>query len=394
MRALDSIASIGDLRDAARRALPRFVFDYVDGGAEDESASRRSREAFDRIEIAPRALRDVSARSTRCTLFGREWAAPFGIGPTGLAGLTRPGADLLLSSAARDAGVPFTLSTPANSTVEDVARQGSDHLWFQLYMPRDRAVGADLLARADRAGCRVAVLTVDVPVPGRRARDIRNGFALPMRWTPRTLADMALRPAWSLRQAVGGPPRLAHWEAYARRDGVRGGSARVDDGRGGVSAESLAALQAAQIDPSLDWDALRAVRGHWPHALLVKGVLHPEDAVRALECGADGVVVSAHGGRQLDAAPAPVSVLPAIRAAVGASAKVLVDGGIRSGTDVARALAAGADFCLVGRPTLYGVAAFGAAGAARALAIIGEGFDRAMAMAGIQEPAAWRRGAA
>ncbi len=361
------MASTDDLRAAAHRRMPRFAFDYFDGAAEGEAAMARNRAAFDACVLTPRVLRDVSVRDTSVELFGRRYAAPLGIAPTGLANLARAGADIMLARAASALNLPFVLSTAATITIEQVAAAAPDHMWFQLYMPKDRGVGHDFIRRALDSGVKVLMVTLDIPVPGRRNRDVRNGFALPLRWDLPMILDLLRHPAWSLDMLVNGAPRLANWEKYTAA---------------AASAGSLAAMQANQIDAAFGVRDLEAVRDRWPHTLVVKGVMHPDDAREVQSLGVNGIVVSNHGGRQLDAAPATLDVLPAIRDAVGSSLSVMLDGGIRYGSDIAKALARGADFCFVARPTLYGVAAAGQAGAEYALRLLIEGLSRTMALTG------------
>jgi L-lactate dehydrogenase (cytochrome)/(S)-mandelate dehydrogenase len=362
------MASIEDLRAAARRRMPRFAFDYFDGAAEGEAAMTRNRAAFDARTLTPRILRDVGVRDMSVELFGKRYTAPLGVAPTGLANLARAGADVMLARAAAAMNLPFVLSTAATTTIEAVAAAAPEHTWFQLYMPKDRGIGYDFIDRAAAGGIRVLMVTVDIAVPGRRNRDVLNGFALPLRWDLTMSLDLLRHPAWSLDMLANGAPRLANWEKYAAA---------------AASAGSLAAMQANQIDASLSWPDLEAVRSRWPHTLVVKGVMHAEDARELRSLGADGVVISNHGGRQLDAAPATLDALPAIRSAVGSSMAVMLDGGIRYGSDIAKALACGADFCFVARPTLYGVAAGGQAGAEHALRILTEGLSRTMAFMGV-----------
>jgi isopentenyl diphosphate isomerase/L-lactate dehydrogenase-like FMN-dependent dehydrogenase len=364
------MASIEDLRAAARRRMPRFAFDYFDGAAENEVAMARNRAAFDACTLTPRVLRDVGVRDLSVELLGKGYAAPLGVAPTGLANLARAGADVMLARAAAAMNVPFVLSTAATTTIEAVAAAAPDHTWFQLYMPKDRGIGYDFIDRAAAGGIKVLMLTVDIAVPGRRNRDVRNGFALPLRWDLTMSLDLLRHPRWSLDMLVNGAPRLANWEKYAAA---------------AASAGSLAAMQANQIDASTSWKDLEAVRSRWPHTLVVKGVMHAEDARELQSLGVDGVVISNHGGRQLDAAPATLEALPAIRGAVGASMAVMLDGGIRYGSDIAKALARGADFCFVARPTLYGVAAGGQAGAEHALRLLIEGLGRTMALMGVTD---------
>ena len=367
--------SIASLRARARRRIPRFAFDFLDGGAEDEQALARARESWARIRLTPRIGRDMARRDLSTTLFGRRWAAPLGVAPTGLTALAWPGADLMIARAATAAGLPATLSTPATATIEEAARAAPDHLWFQLYVPAQAEIAFDLMRRAQAAGIEVLLLTMDVPVPGKRERDLRNGFALPLRPTARMGWDLATHPRWSLATLRAGAPRFANLAPYAPR---------------AAGAQSTAAFMASQIMPSLDWALVRRLRDAWPGAFVVKGVMHPADAEEALRAGADALLVSTHGGRQLDAALAPAEALPGIVAAVKGRCPVLVDGGIRRGADVARALALGADFVLAGRPTLYGAAAGGDAGAAQALAILMDELDRCMAMLGCSDVAALR----
>ncbi len=323
----------------------------------------------------PRALVDVSACAMHVELFGRRYAAPIGTAPIGLVNFVTPDGDRQVALAAKALDLPFVLSTAGTTAIETLAPALDGRLWFQLYMPRDRAVGDDLLARCTAAGVRVLMLTVDVPGPARRDRDVRNGFALPFRLDARNLLDFARHPRWSLGQLRHGAPRLANWEPYAR---------------GRMSAPSLAALQAQQIDPSLDWDDVARLRERWRGALVLKGVLHPDDAARAAALGVDGIVVSNHGGRQLAASPAPIECIAAVRSAVGTKVAVGLDSGLRSGTDVARALALGADFCLLGRAPVYGAAAFGEPGAAHALRIVMDDLARVMMMLGAHTPAGLR----
>jgi L-lactate dehydrogenase (cytochrome)/(S)-mandelate dehydrogenase len=364
---LDRLASTDDLRAAARRRMPRFAFDYFDGAAESEAAMTRNRAAFEASVLPPRVLRDVSVRDTSVELFGTRYAAPLGVAPTGLANLARAGADVMLARAASTLNLPFVLSTAATTTIEQVAAAAPHHTWFQLYMPKDRSVGYDFIQRALDSGVRVLMVTLDIPVPGRRNRDVRNGFALPLRWELSMIRDLLRHPGWSLDMLLNGAPRLANWEKYAAA---------------AASAGSLAAMQANQIDAAFGVRDLEAVRNRWPHTLVVKGVMHPEDARQVQSLGADGILISNHGGRQLDAAPATLDVLPAIRDVVGSSMRVMLDGGVRYGSDIAKALARGADFCFVARPTLYGVAAAGQAGAEHALRLLIEGLSRTMALVG------------
>ena len=343
--------NIDDLRAAARRRLPRVVFDYLEGGAEDHLSARANRESFEAIGFAPRTLVDVSQRSLQTSVFGSRFDAPFGISPIGAAGLFWHQAEIAMARAARAAKVPFVLSTHSFAPLERVAWEAGGPPWFQLYMPKERDAAAALVKRAHDTGCEVLVLTTDVPVGGNREYNERNGFGVPLRLGARAIADVLAHPAW-----LGGVyfrslwrRALPHWGD--RRDRV-------------------------------DWQDLAWLRKQWPRQLVVKGILGVDDARLAIEHGADGICISNHGGRQLDGAPAPLTVLPEIAAAVGAQTTVIVDGGVRRGADIVKALALGADLVLVGRAALYGVAASGESGVQRALEILRSETDRVFALLG------------
>jgi len=350
------LASVDDYRMAAQRCLPRLAFDYLEGGAEDLEALRRNRAAYSRWLFAPRVLRDISRCSTATTILGRAAAAPMIVGPTGLNGLFWPRADELLAQAAAAAGLPFVLSTASTSLLEDV-RAAAPHgeLWLQLYVQQDRCIGEDLMRRATEAAFSVLVLTVDTPVHGKRDHDIRNGFQLPLRVSRRLVADCMRHPRWCWRMLRHGSPQLRN---IARSLGER------------ADLERHAAMLSRQMDLTLGWQDLAWVRRHWRGAVLVKGIQTAADARLALEHGADGIVVSNHGGRQLGSTFAPLELLPAIAAEVGGALQVFADGGVRRGADVAKAVALGAGAVLLGRAPLYGVAAHGGAGAAQVLALL------------------------
>jgi (S)-mandelate dehydrogenase len=369
---IDAAINLDDLRTLARRKLPRIAFDFIDGGADDEVCLRRNRAAFERYRLLPRYLRDVSRRDQSVVLFGRTYASPVGISPTGLAGLFRPDADLMLAAAAREANVPFLLSSAANAALEDAAAVAPDHVWFQMYCTTDETINADLVRRAVTAGIRVLVVTVDVPVNSNRERNRRNGFSRPFRMTPGVMLDALAHPAWLLRYwRAGGLPMMRNWKPYA----PAGAGA-------GTVADLYGTLTPA---PMVSWESLRRIRAAWPGPLLVKGLLHPDDAREAQRLGADGLVVSNHGGRQLDAAPAPLEMLPPIRDAVGDKMELILDSGVRRGSDVVIARCLGARAVIFGRPTLFGVAAGGQAGARRALDIIAKEVDMVMAQIGCRE---------
>lgn len=364
------LLNVEDYRRRARRALPRLVFDYIDGGAEDERCLRRNREALEALPLIPECLRDTSKVDIGTELFGRRWRAPFAIAPIGLAGLVRPRADALLAGAAQAAGVPFILSTASNTRIEEVRSAAPDAtLWMQLYVMGERAIAERIVRRARNAGFEALVLTVDVPVSGLRERDLRHGFRVPMRLTPGTVLDMARHPAWLLRLAGGGMPQFANLLPDE------------DDGAP-VSAQTQAALLSRAMDRTLTWESLAWLRKLWDGPLLVKGLLGAEDARRALRHGADGIVVSNHGGRQLDAAPATIAALPAMLDAVGGRMPVLVDSGMRRGSDIVKALALGANAALVGRAPVYGLACGGEEGALSVLQLLAQETERTMTLLG------------
>ena len=364
---LSKAISIEDLRRMARRRLPRAIFDFFDGAAEDEVALRGNREAFERVRLAPKVLVDVSAVDLRAPILGAEAALPLAIGPTGGIGAGRVGADLMLARAARAAGIPFTLATPGTVSIERVAAEAGGRLWFQLYVVRDREFRDKLVRRARDAGYEALLVTVDLPVSGKRERDPRNGFVTPYKPNWRNSRDILLRPAWLLDMLRNGLPTMANFEGY------RFSSTRVTD---------IATAVGREMDSSFDWEGLKRLRDLWPGKLLVKGVERPDDALRAAGLGCDGVIVSNHGGRQLDAAVPTLDALPAVAEAVGTRMAVLLDGGVRRGADLLKARALGAQAVLTGRATLYGVMAGGEPGARRAIAILADEYERALKLCG------------
>ena len=360
--------SSDDMRKRARSRIPRFAFDYVDGAAGDERAARRSREAFDRTCLKPRILvNSESLADLSCRFLGREWSVPFGIAPLGLPGLAWPGADLAFARAAEAFGAPYVCPTPATQTLEALRAAAPTRSMFQLYVGASADITEDLIARVEAAGFDTLVVTADVPRPGKRLRDLRNGFGLPLRLSAGTLLDLALHPVWAIATLRHGAPRLANLAPYARP---------------GAGARTLAQVMAAQSSGRLDWNVFAQIRRRWKGALVLKGVLDAEDAAMAAAAGADAIQVSSHGGRQLDGAPAPLDMLPAVRAAVPQGFPVALDGGVRSGEDILKALEAGADFVFVGRPFLYAVAAFGPDGPRALFDVLANELESAMAMTG------------
>jgi len=351
--------------------LPRILFDWLESGTEDETGLDYVRSRLCAYRFVPRYLRDITQRRLSTMLFGQECGRPFGIAPTGYTGLLRPGGERMLASVAQAENVPYVLSGVSVASVEDAAGYAPGHVWFQLYPGRQMSLSQDLIRRARDAGVPVLVITADLPVAAKRERDIRHGFKLPLRYSPRLVLDGMLHPSWTLSYFMnGGLPPLGSWAAYVRA---------------GASANEVAMFQFNQKYPTQTWADVEAYRRIWPGKLVIKGLLHPADALRAQEIGADGIIVSNHGARQLDRAVAPIDVLPSIKAAVGSRLTVMLDGGIRRGADIAVALALGADFVFLGRAVLYGLVARGLDGAKLAMAILADELSRTMAQLGVTE---------
>jgi L-lactate dehydrogenase (cytochrome) len=369
MRALDRALTIDDLRRLARRRLPRAVFDFVEGGAGDERTVARNRAAFERLLFRPRALVDVSKRDQATVVLGERVATPVLVSPTGMAGLCWPKGEVAAARGAQDAGTIYTLSTHSSCSIEEVAAGAAGPLWFQLYVWQNRDLTRSFVDRARAAGYRALVLTVDVPIISRRERDIRNGFTIPPRITVRNALDTLRRVGWMRRVLLG--PRLT----LANLVGAPG-APRTD-------IVTLGGVANRQVDPSVAWADLAWFRSLWHGPLVLKGVLTAADARRAVDHGVDGLIVSNHGGRQLDGTPASIEALPEIADAVGDRIEVLLDGGVRRGADVVRALALGARAVMVGRPYLYGLAAGGQAGVRRALRILAGEVDHTLALVGV-----------
>ena len=359
--------SIADLRLAARRRLPRAVFDFIDGGAEDEVTLRANRAAFERVHLLPRVLVDVSAIDTQTSILGKAARLPIAIAPTGAIGFGWRGADVAIAKSAAAFGVPYSLSMLGTASIERIAREAPGRLWFQAYFLKQRDFTLGLIDRARAAGYETLIVTADVPVGGKRERDHRNHFSVPFRYTSRNLLDFASRPAWALPMLFRGIPEM---------ENLAGLIPEANE------AAALASSVARNNDTTLDWEVLKKVRDRWPAKMLVKGILRADDAERAVAVGCDGVIVSNHGGRQLDGAVAALDALPPIVRAVGGKASVLMDGGVRRGADIVKALACGAEAVMIGRATLYGVCAAGEAGAMRALEILSDELVRSMQLCG------------
>jgi L-lactate dehydrogenase (cytochrome) len=363
-------ASVGDYRALARARLPHFLFEYIDGGSYDEVTLRRNVEDLQAIALRQRVMRDVSDLDLTTELFGTTWSLPVGLGPVGMSGMYARRGEVQAARAARDANVPFSLSTLSVCSVREIASALQSPFWLQLYMIRDRAFLKEMLAVGREAGCSVLLLTVDLPVSGSRYRDVRSGLSVPggIRASLRRFCQSVVKPGWAWNVGIrGGPHSLGNLEP------VLGAHTGLEDYFGWI---------AANFDPSITWADLAWVRGQWPGPIVIKGILDPEDARAAVEHGADGIVVSNHGGRQLDGAMSTARALPAIADAVAGRIPVLVDSGVRSGLDVVRMLALGADFVLLGRAWAYALAADGEQGVRHMLSLIEAEMRVAMALIG------------
>lgn len=370
-RDLSKAVTIGDLRLLAGRRLPRGVFDFIDGGAGDEVTLRDNRAAFGRWSLLPRVASNVAERTLATTIVGAGSSLPLIIGPTGLAGFFHRDGEAGIATAAAGAGIPFCLSANSIASIEETANGAPPaERWFQIYFLKDRDWMNGLVRRARDNGYRVLCITVDLPITGRRERDVRNGFTMPLRPSVSTALDLMTKPAW-----VWGMMRTK----------ARFGNFEVKPGAG---FSSVAQHVASLFDPGAGWDDVARLRDSWPGPVVVKGVLRAEDAQRAVSIGADAVAVSNHGGRQLDGVPAALSALPEIVAAVDPSVEVYLDGGVRRGTDIVKALALGARACMIGRPSAWGLSAAGTAGVSRAVSILRDELDNALALLGVASVAA------
>jgi len=367
---------IDDFRELSRRRLPRAVFDFFDGGAEQELTWRDNVAAFQQLRFLPHVLVDVAEVDTRSRIMGIASSMPLAVAPTGAVGFGWRGGDIAIAKAAAAAGIPYTLSTAATTSIETVAREAPGRLWFQAYILKNREFLTKLINRARDADYEALMITVDLPVGGKRERDARNDFSVPFSFTQRNFLDFASRPAWALGMLRHGMPVM---------ENVVG----MDEGP--QDATKLASSVGRNYDASFDWARLQEIRDHWPRKLLVKGVLRGDDAARLASMGVDAVVVSNHGGRQLDGASATLHALPGVVAAVAGRTPVMVDGGVRRGADIVKALALGAEAVLVGRATLFAACAAGEPGAQRALAILRDELERTMRLCGTPKVAAISR---
>jgi L-lactate dehydrogenase (cytochrome) len=364
---MKNIACIEDLRALARRKVPKAFFDYADSGSYNEETLRANRTDLENIKLRQRVLVDVSNRSLATTIVGQKVGAPFALAPIGLCGMQHGNGEILSALAAEEAEIPFTLSTMSINSIEQVAEATTKPFWFQLYVIRDREFSKDILGRAHHAGCNALVLTVDLQVLGQRHRDVHNGMTVPPEIRLTNIVDMATKPRWVMSILKGKSKTFGNLAGH-----VKG----MDD------VNSLAQWTSSQFDPALNWKDVEWIKKIWPGKLIIKGILDVDDAKTAVKLGADAIVVSNHGGRQLDGAPSSISALPAIAQAIGSDTEVLFDGGIRSGSDLLRALALGARACLIGRAYIYGLGAGGKAGVAKAIDILKKELSVAMALTG------------
>ncbi|MEI7711416.1 MAG: alpha-hydroxy acid oxidase [Rhodospirillales bacterium] len=369
MSRIDSAINIDDLKRMAKRKLPKIMFDFIEGGVEDEVGLRTNASAFRAARLVPRYYVDTSKRTQTSEMLGQTFASPFGIAPTGMAGAFRKDAELFLSQAAKEANIPYMMSGAANASMEDGYKLAGSNLWYQIYGAKTRSFQLDLVKRAIDLGLKTIAVTCDVPVSSNRERNRRNGFVRPLKMTLPTILEAMLHPAWVVNYyRQGGLPMLGNWQRYAAP---------------GSTPDRVADLFAAQTpDASQVWDDIEAIRAAWPGKLLIKGIMHPEDARIAVGMGVDGILVSNHGARQLDAMPSPVDMLPMIRSAVGPDIPLLLDSGIRRGSDIVAALCMGADFVLTGRATLYGATAGGLEGVKKAISILQREVDLVLGQIG------------
>ncbi|MDQ0473284.1 alpha-hydroxy acid oxidase [Labrys wisconsinensis] len=364
------ITSIEDLRLLAKRRVPRMFYDYADSGSWTESTYRANEADFGKIRFRQRVAVDMRDRSLATTLLGQPVAMPLALAPTGLTGMQHADGEILAARAAAAAGVPFTLSTMSICSIEDVAENTDKPFWFQLYVMRDRDFVGNLIDRAKAAGCSALMLTLDLQILGQRHKDIRNGLSAPPRLTIPNLINLATKPRWCL--GMLGTQRRTFRNIAGHAKGV-------------TNLSSLSSWTAEQFDPALSWDDVKWIRDRWGGKLILKGILDPEDAELAARSGADALVVSNHGGRQLDGALSSIEALAPIVAAVGDRIEVMMDGGVRSGQDVLKAIAMGARGVLIGRAFLYGLGAMGEAGVKLSLDIIRKELDVSMALCGLRD---------
>jgi L-lactate dehydrogenase (cytochrome) len=361
---------IEDLRERARRNVPKMFFDYAEAGSYNQETLRANRADFEQIKLRQRILMNVDQRSTATTILGETVPVPLALGPIGLGGMMHGDGEILACRAAQEIGVPYTLSTMSINSIEQVAAAVSKPFWFQLYVMRDRGFIKELIQRAAAAKCSALMLTVDLQVLGQRHADMRNGLTVPPEIKIKNLIDIATKPAWALSILKGKSKTFGNLAGHVKDT---------------TNINSLAAWTANQFDPTLSWKDVDWIKSLWPGKLILKGILDVDDAKIAVTTGADAISVSNHGGRQLDGAPSAISALPRVVDAVGSEIEVMFDSGVRTGSDMMRALALGAKACIIGRSYIYGLGAGGQAGVARAIEILQKELDVTMALCGVSK---------
>jgi isopentenyl diphosphate isomerase/L-lactate dehydrogenase-like FMN-dependent dehydrogenase len=359
--------TINELRSRAKKRIPKLAFDYLDGGAGTEENIHRNRFGFEHLTLQPEYLRDVTNRNQKVTLFGHTYDAPIGISPMGLANLIWPNADKILAELAKDQNIPYLLSAVGTSSIEEISEIAPDHTWFQLYIPGEDYICFDLIKRAKEAGIKVLVLTVDIPEPSIRLRDLRNNFTLPFKMTPKVIMDIMRKPRWALDTLINGVPQFKTMMPYMKNI---------------TENQSLNAAQVLQVSARLNEDLIKRVRDSWDGTFVIKGILSPKSTKAAMRVGADGIIISNHGGRQLDSAPSTIEALPQIVNAADPGLTVMLDSGVRCGTDIIKAFASGASFTFTGRTFMYGLGALNEPGAGFVLDLIVNEVDKTLAQIG------------
>ena len=363
----ETAVNLDDLRKLAKKRVPKIVYDFIEGGVDSEEGLTVNEQAFRNRSLVPRYMVDVSTIDQTTNLFGRTFAMPWGIAPTGGVGNYRMGGDRMLWRAAKAADIPFVMSTQASHSLEEMAKEAPEHGWFQLYSAKDREISYDMIRRCDAAGVPALVVTVDVPTGSNRERNKRNGFGRPLKLSLGTKVNALTKPLWLKDYLSHGLAMQENWRPYAPT---------------GANAEQVGEFVATQLPVSLTWADIEKYRELWPGKLILKGVMRVDDAVKAADVGVDGLIVSNHGARQLDRAPSALDVLPAINAAVGDRMTLMLDGGVRRGADILIALASGAKFVFMGRPTLYGCVAGGQAGVSKATVLLRDEIAKVMMQMG------------
>lgn len=362
--------SIADLRSHAKKRLPKAIFDFFDGGAEDELTLHRNVQAFQDKRLIPKILNDVSSINHSGMMLGALSSLPCAIAPTGAVAFGWPKGDIAIAKAAASFNIPYCLSTTATASIEQIAKEAPGRHWFQAYILKNQVFFDQLLQRAHDADYEALMITVDLPVGGKRERDFRNDFKIPFHLTMRNLIDFSSKPLWAFPMLFKGVPELENLIGLESVD---------------ASKQNLASSVGKNYDPSFNWERLARIRDKWPRKLIIKGILNPEDAQRLVQLGCDAIVVSNHGGRQLDGAIATLDALPEVVQAVNQAVPVYIDGGVRRGSDIVKALASGANGVLIGRATLYGAIAAGDEGAHHALAILQDELKRTMQLCGVSQ---------